>query len=301
VERGEATDDPPPAAPGAVEPGEAESHDGRVDRDAAATERAPGPPWSRWARLLAGALVVLGLILAVRHWPRGERRGRLHVTAADGSGASAPLGAVIGPGSDLRAGSGRLCGRVEPEGVFLCLAPGSAARLERSTGADLRVALLRGRLVAALGARPPGARFVVVTPLGEVTSLDAVFSVSVTDAAVIIAVIEGRVDVPAARNVVEGERLSLPSGLVEAIDRGERESVALLLAGIAPPFVQPAAPLGRERGAAGPEPRPAPSEATSSTPLGSAGSGQGSEVLVAPPASSASARPAFAPGSTPAE
>jgi hypothetical protein len=212
VERGEATDDPPPAAPGAVEPGEAESHDGRVDRDAAATERAPGPPWSRWARLLAGALVVLGLILAVRHWPRGERRGRLHVTAADGSGASAPLGAVIGPGSDLRAGSGRLCGRVEPEGVFLCLAPGSAARLERSTGADLRVALLRGRLVAALGARPPGARFVVVTPLGEVTSLDAVFSVSVTDAAVIIAVIEGRVDVPAARNVVEGERLSLPRG-----------------------------------------------------------------------------------------
>ena len=300
MERGEATDDPPPVDPGEVEGGEGEPRLRREDGDVAAA-RASGPPWSRWALIAAGALVVLGAILAVRSWPRGDRGGRLHVTAADGSGASAPLGAAIEPVADLVAGSGRLCGRVETGGVDLCLAPASAARLERPTGAEHRVALLRGRLVAALGARAPGERFIVVTPLGEVASLGAVFSVSVGDGEVLVVVIEGRVGVPAARNVVEGERLSLPSGRVEAIDRAERESVSLLLAGVAPPFSQPVAPLGRELGAAGPEPRPAPSEAPSSTPSGSAGDGPGPRGLGEPPAPLASGRPAPAPGTAAAE
>ncbi len=227
--------------------------------------RAAGAPWLHWLALAAGALLLLVGILAYRASRRADPGVRLRITAADGSGASSSLDAQIAAGAELVAGSGRLCGRLDP-GVDLCLAPAGAARVEPSVGADHRVTLLRGRLVAALGALPPGERFAVGTPLGEVTALGTVFSVSLVDDDVVVAVLEGRVAAPGERKVIEGERLSLSRGVVAPIDRAERASVSVLLGGVAPPLSQPVAPLGRELGAVGPEPRPPPSGSSSAAP-----------------------------------
>lgn len=228
-------------------------------------ERADGAPRWRWLALAAGALLLLAVLLAYRASRRADHGVRLRITAVDGSGASSALGAQIAPGAELVAGSGRLCGRLDP-GIDLCLAPAGAARVEPSVAGDHRVTLLRGRLVAALGALPSGERFAVGTPLGEVTALGTVFSVSLVDDEVVVAVLEGRVAVPGERKVIEGERLSLSRGVVAPIDQAERASVSVLLGGVAPPFSQPLVPLGRELGAAGPEPRPPPSGSSSAAP-----------------------------------
>ncbi len=228
-------------------------------------ERAAGAPWLHWLALAAVGLLLLAALLAHRAHRRAHPAVRLRITAADGSGASSVLGAQIPPGAELVAGSGRLCGRLDP-GIDLCLAPAGAVRVEPSVGVDHRVTLLRGRLVAALGPLPSGERFAVGTPLGEVTALGTVFSVSLVDEEVVVAVLEGRVAVPGERKVIEGERLSLSRGLVAPIDRAERASASQLLGGVAPPLSQPVAPLGRELGAARLEPRPPPSGSSSAAP-----------------------------------
>lgn len=220
---------------------------------------APRPPASTrlgLALVAAAALVALGALALLSSIGRDASSSGVIVTAAEGEGASVSEGTAPRVGGALRAGSGRLCLRFDGSGDF-CLAPTGSARLEAVGGEEQRLVLERGRAAVALSGRGEAASLVVASPFGDVRAQSAVFSLESREDELVVAVVAGRVEVTGGRQLVEGERLTLPRGQPEPIRRAERGGVAELLAGVAPPVNQPAIPLGREPGALGPE-RPVP-------------------------------------------
>lgn len=225
-------------------------------RGAAAPPRPPVSTRLGLALVAAAALVALGALALLSSIGRDASSSGVIVTAAEGEGASVSEGTAPRVGGALRAGSGRLCLRFDGSGDF-CLAPTGSARLEAVGGEEQRLVLERGRAAVALSGRGEAASLVVASPFGDVRAQSAVFSLESREDELVVAVVAGRVEVTGGRQLVEGERQTLPRGQPEPIRRAERGGVAELLAGVAPPVKQPAIPLGQEPGALGPE-RPVP-------------------------------------------
>lgn len=121
------------------------------------------------------------------------------VAMSAGSGLSGADGVPLGVGSILAEGAtidarGEGCIVLRDPLAAICLDVGARLHIESAHGGERRLALERGRLIAALDPLPAGASFAVVTPAGSAHAVGTVFAVSVADDGARVGVLEGKVD-----------------------------------------------------------------------------------------------------------
>jgi hypothetical protein len=105
-----------------------------------------------------------------------------------------------------RATSAPSC-RVVLDDVTLCLAAGSEARTDQLAGSHAVLNLVRGRAIASLAPRPPGASFAIQTAAANVRAVGTIFSVELDQHGTTVArVLRGEVAVQASA-ALEGEHL----------------------------------------------------------------------------------------------
>lgn len=108
-------------------------------------------------------------------------------------GRAASPGESLARGATLEVQSGAVCVHLEP-GVRACLAVGSVTHVVE-LGADRRLSLTRGRLVAELDPQPAGTSFGITTRDGSSIAVGTAFAVDVPadDAPVVTRVLHGTV------------------------------------------------------------------------------------------------------------